>query len=401
MSYERQYYTNGDVLEASHLNHMETGIKENSDNIDKLSEEKVDKPRFAVVGQLLAVKSVDENGNPTEFEAVDKLVASGAVTEEELQTAVKNFLVNNPISGTISSMASNALLTLLYNAVYKSENMMEQYEILRAQLEASIVKTTTVSLSENSLEFTTSDAILLTATRLPETSTEPLIWESSNEEVAIVNNGLVTPVSNGSCVITVFSGNASSTCNVTVAIAGEEDNINWTYSWDYSDGMPDNNGYTVTNNNATSELLSDGLELKTTEAGGYCLYALNDKTKTSGDAMCEFVAKVITPTSNDGQHGFRAMIANTANKNCQVYFGCNGGLYYDSGKKEKICDLEANTEYRVRIVSNITNSKNEVYLNGELVHESTSMSTISVSSNRFGIQNPCDIVVKSVKWKFD
>ena len=42
MSYERQYYTNGDVLEASHLNHMEAGIKENSDSVSKLSEEIVD-----------------------------------------------------------------------------------------------------------------------------------------------------------------------------------------------------------------------------------------------------------------------------------------------------------------------------------------------------------------------
>ena len=29
MAYERQYYTNGDVLDARQLNHMETGIKEN------------------------------------------------------------------------------------------------------------------------------------------------------------------------------------------------------------------------------------------------------------------------------------------------------------------------------------------------------------------------------------
>ena len=42
MSYERQYYTNGDVLEASHLNHMEAGIKENSDSVSKLSEDIAD-----------------------------------------------------------------------------------------------------------------------------------------------------------------------------------------------------------------------------------------------------------------------------------------------------------------------------------------------------------------------
>lgn len=38
MAYKRQYYTNGDVLNAEQLNHMEAGIKENSDNIDYLKE---------------------------------------------------------------------------------------------------------------------------------------------------------------------------------------------------------------------------------------------------------------------------------------------------------------------------------------------------------------------------
>ena len=42
MAYERQHYTNGDVLNAEQLNHMEAGIKENSDNIDKLSEDIAD-----------------------------------------------------------------------------------------------------------------------------------------------------------------------------------------------------------------------------------------------------------------------------------------------------------------------------------------------------------------------
>lgn len=42
MAYKRQYYTNGDVLNAEQLNHMEAGIKENSDNVSKLSEDIAD-----------------------------------------------------------------------------------------------------------------------------------------------------------------------------------------------------------------------------------------------------------------------------------------------------------------------------------------------------------------------
>ena len=47
------------------------------DAVGKLSATKVDKPSVATVGQIIAVKAVDENGKPTEFEAVDKPTGGG------------------------------------------------------------------------------------------------------------------------------------------------------------------------------------------------------------------------------------------------------------------------------------------------------------------------------------
>lgn len=78
MAYERQYHTNGDVLEASHLNHMEAGIKENSDSVSKLSEEKVSNPSTGEVGQILEIETVDENGKPKTYKAVDKPQGGGS-----------------------------------------------------------------------------------------------------------------------------------------------------------------------------------------------------------------------------------------------------------------------------------------------------------------------------------
>ena len=63
MAYERQYYTNGDVLDARQMNHMETGIKENSDNIDKLSEDIANLRDFHKidVGELIEGEYIDAN----------------------------------------------------------------------------------------------------------------------------------------------------------------------------------------------------------------------------------------------------------------------------------------------------------------------------------------------------
>ena len=55
MAYERQYYTNGDVLNAEQLNHMEAGIKENSDSVSKLSEEKANRIVETASGETIVV----------------------------------------------------------------------------------------------------------------------------------------------------------------------------------------------------------------------------------------------------------------------------------------------------------------------------------------------------------
>lgn len=46
-------------------------LRKNTEDISSLSEEKIDNPETGAVGQLLAIKSTDENGRPTEYEPID------------------------------------------------------------------------------------------------------------------------------------------------------------------------------------------------------------------------------------------------------------------------------------------------------------------------------------------
>lgn len=58
----------------------------------------------------------------------------------------------------------------------------------------------------------------LTANVLPEGTTDPITWTSSNTNIATVDsNGVVTAVGNGTATITVTVGNFSDTCEVTVS----------------------------------------------------------------------------------------------------------------------------------------------------------------------------------------
>lgn len=99
MSYERQYYTNGDVLDARQMNHMEKGIKENSDNIDKLSEDiatKANAIKEKASGEVLVVTDSDE-AKPLEL-AIDG-------KSEQNQYSGKNLLKNTAVDKTINGLS--------------------------------------------------------------------------------------------------------------------------------------------------------------------------------------------------------------------------------------------------------------------------------------------------------
>lgn len=58
----------------------------------------------------------------------------------------------------------------------------------------------------------------LTATVIPSYAEDPVIWTSSDEDVAVVADGVVTVVGVGSCTITATAGSVSASCTVNVAV---------------------------------------------------------------------------------------------------------------------------------------------------------------------------------------
>ena len=83
----------------------------------------------------------------------------------------------------------------------------------------SPVPATSVVLSAGSLTFEDQEPKTLTATVEPVDTTDTVVWTSTDNNVATVENGVVTPVSNGSCVIKATAGSISAECNVVVQYA--------------------------------------------------------------------------------------------------------------------------------------------------------------------------------------
>ncbi len=85
------------------------------------------------------------------------------------------------------------------------------------------VVATSITLSKTELEMKAGTTERLTATVLPSNTTNPVItWTSSDETVAIVNNGTITALSKGSVTIIASCGSVSATCVVIVSYADVE-----------------------------------------------------------------------------------------------------------------------------------------------------------------------------------
>lgn len=82
---------------------------------------------------------------------------------------------------------------------------------------SSSIPCTGITLSANSLSFTSKDTQTLTATKQPSNTTDVVTWSVSPADIVRVNGGVVTPIANGTCTITATCGSQTATCSVTVS----------------------------------------------------------------------------------------------------------------------------------------------------------------------------------------
>lgn len=121
-----------------------------------------------------------------------------------------------------SENGTNGKKRININNVVFSDAKAKSYPLdaVSFQLNIKYVPVTSISISETSASLNVGDTHQLQATVLPDNcSDKTLVWESSNSAVATTdNNGSVTAIAGGQCVVTAYSADRSvkATCSITV-----------------------------------------------------------------------------------------------------------------------------------------------------------------------------------------
>ena len=174
----------------------------------------------------------------------------------------------------------------------------------------------------------------------------------------------------------------------------------WDLEWDYTNGLPDNNGFTVAVSGTNDGTITDdGFEVSA-ENGGYRLYKVSDNPTVVSSGLVEAIVNFSAFSPNSTALGFRLLLSDGTN-GCQIYVNNNGALLYNEGTTQKqLTTVETGKDYTIKIEYNKI-SGNKVYLDDALLLSTTTMSASSCTMNRFGQQHQGTTVVKSLKWKFD
>ena len=226
-----------------------------------------------------------------------------------------------------------------------------------------------VILDKSVVVLTVGDTFTLNASVSPETaSNKNVTWTSSNEDVAVVNNGIVTAIGNGNAVIRVTAddGGASATCNIIVgdvtidksevvldvgnvvtlkAIISAGTNFNNNFKWTSS------NEKVAVVNNGTVTAVGRGTAIITVTADGSGISATCKITVTSClKGHTEVVDAKVAPTCTES--------GLTEGKHCrvcgeiiteQVEIPAEGHKWSDSDGKCVVCD-ETNPDHKPPVI---------------------------------------------------
>lgn len=168
--------------------------------------------------------------------------------------------------------------------------------------------------------------------------------------------------------------------------------------WDYTTGMPEDNGFTLTTKNISDnpEMTENGVLYR---PGVVTIDPPYFELVPTGYTICNeaiFEANVAILEFNSSDNGMRLAISD-GSSGAQIYVR-SGSLYLQENRTQThIINLSTNSDYIFKIIRK--DVKNEVYLDNDLIYESTVASSLYNTKTRLIFQNGGEYLLKAIRFK--
>ena len=201
-----------------------------------------------------------------------------------------------------------------------------------------------------------------------------IVWSSDNESVAVVDNGKVTAVSQGSAAICASTEGGSDFCQITVTAGGSiaaDDEIKkegYIYHEDFDERGETVPGYfkQVTAGGGSVSVANGEMTLATSGGGtAFASYMFDEAL--SGKIIAETRVKVMSRSFSNVLFFYRGE-AGYDNGDIIACLGMDAGGFKNhngSGWSGSIKSYSVNTWYEIKMELNIGKSKYDLWINGE------------------------------------
>lgn len=178
--------------------------------------------KFIPIGQFILQKSQGTLPTVNTYTVSNNLTncsnSNVATTINEDSSYIATITANSgyTLSSVTVSMGGIDVTSTVYNNGQINITSVTGNIVITANAVVETIPCTGISLNNNTLTFASKTPQTLVATPTPSNTTDNTTWESDNTNIATVNNGVVTPVASGNCMITARCGNQTATCSVIV-----------------------------------------------------------------------------------------------------------------------------------------------------------------------------------------
>ena len=341
----------------------ENGILSDSDL--SLLQEAIDSTNPAAIAEGVS-DWMDEHLTPTTPVVDDTLTVQGAAADAKKTGDEIADLKSSISGGGLTNEAKQALLACFENVAWIGDDGQDYYDALEAALYplANLVSISAV--------YTQSGAVYTDDT-LDDLKTDLVVtahYDDSSTET-VTNYVLSGTLTVGTSTITVSYGGKTTTFNVIVTHTES-----WDIEWDYTDGLLQNNGFTLLSSNASTQTIeSDGVLVANTSSSGSISFGIADEPVPCSRIVYEstFNPKTLAtlPATPKGVGYYILFVNNGKGINVAVN---SGGLGYYEGKDTATkgwhfasTPIAADTEHTLRLEVDDSESTADLYLDSSFV----------------------------------